>query len=194
MTSLVRLVREARPLYVWSALPAAAVRVSKLHILGLEARLGPRRSFSVGMIFGSQNQWKEQDMFETTLSPLHTTFLRSLGEELEVIDLSVHRLKLATNFYGFEVNLHVAPLLSPDERRQYIGNDKVIIFCLEESEKPFVPRFSASQFGWNCLPKEDWGESMVGKLQCSTRIALQGCVTPNFLVVCSSLQICEKLC
>ncbi len=137
---VVSFLKEARPSFIWSVAPTSSTLSNlKLSVLGLEARLGPRRSFSVGVIFGTQNQWKEQDMFETAL---HTEFLKSLvGEELEEANFCSSGVRLATSFFGFEVIFHVAPLLSPDERRQYIGNDKVIIFCLEESEKPFVPRF-----------------------------------------------------
>jgi hypothetical protein len=38
---------------------------------------------------------------------------------------------------GWEIMFHVAPLMTPDERRQYVGNDKyvvvvvvvVVVFC-----------------------------------------------------------------
>ena len=40
-----------------------------------------------------------------------------------------------------EIVFHVAPLLTPDEKRQFLGNDKFVIYVLEEGEKPFVPRF-----------------------------------------------------
>lgn len=40
-----------------------------------------------------------------------------------------------------QVIFHVASLLSPDERRQFMGNDKVLIYLCEEAQKPLVPRF-----------------------------------------------------
>lgn len=40
-----------------------------------------------------------------------------------------------THFCGFEIKFHVAPLLSADERRQYVGNDKVVIYVTKEVRK-----------------------------------------------------------
>ncbi len=42
---------------------------------------------------------------------------------------------------GYEVLFHVAPSLSDDEQRQYIGNDKILIYCLARDAAPLVPRF-----------------------------------------------------
>ncbi len=141
-TCVVSLLNDVRPKYTWSAAPSSSFSLLKLNLLGLEARLGPRRSFSVGVVFGTQNQWKEHDMFETAMSPLHAEFLKAIaGEDDEEKKFRTSGARLTTNFFGFEIAFHVAPLLSHDERRQFIGNDKVIIFCLEDGEKPFVPRF-----------------------------------------------------
>ena len=48
------------------------------------------------------------------------------------------------NYRGFEVALHVAAWLTADERRQFIGNDKVMLYICEEGVKPIVPRLRGS--------------------------------------------------
>lgn len=129
--------------------------VKEQTLLALEARIGRRRGLSVGVIFSAKGQWKEEDMVSIPLNQQHEDFLRLLGEEItakntgfcqfgtDFVASCKKRAMYCTNFYGFEVLFHVSSMLDADERRQHIGNDKVVIFCCcdEDNDVPMVPRF-----------------------------------------------------
>jgi hypothetical protein len=100
-------------------------------------------------------------MFESDESCLN---LELLGEEIherswqlygsEFVSGVQSRRAYYTSFRGFEVLFHIAPLLTEDERRQHIGNDKVLIYCLEEGATPLVPGFrgDVNSVGIACQP------------------------------------------
>jgi hypothetical protein len=100
-------------------------------------------------------------MFESDESCLN---LELLGEEIherswqlygsEFVSGVQSRRAYYTSFRGFEVLFHIAPLLTEDERRQHIGNDKVLIYCLEEGATPLVPGFrgDVNSVGIVCQP------------------------------------------
>jgi hypothetical protein len=131
----------------WTQAPDALNVIMRPLLLALETRMS-RKQLSVAVVFGSSGQWKESDMFETTaIAPHQRALLESLGREVDAATwphftgMQTGRCYYTTFWGGWEIVFHVAPLMSADERRQYIGNDKVVLYCTEEGEKPFVPRF-----------------------------------------------------
>lgn len=138
------------PEFIWrTSLMEASSIVVKAQVLGLEAKLS-RRHLTIAVVFATANQWKEQDMFETPWNDSHAEVMQVLGDVIDMKDwdhfsggfiTGQSRRTYYTSFRGYEIVFHVAPMLSKDERRQFLGNDKVILYFCEEGMKPLVPRF-----------------------------------------------------
>jgi hypothetical protein len=136
------------PQYTWKRVPEAYAVHMRSHVLGMEMRL-TRRCINCAVVFASKDQWREEDMFDTPMSDVHRDFLRAIGKEMRLTDDWEHhngglpsgKSVYYTSFRGFEIVFHVASMLTKDERRQYIGNDKVLLYVCENGIKPIVPRF-----------------------------------------------------
>ena len=141
---------ERQPLYMWQAGPEEPSVNLKAQVLGIESKLS-RRSLNLAVVFASRDQWRESDMFDTPMQESHRALMNVLGHPMEVDEtwigqhtggLAMGKKCFYSSFRGFEICMHVSSLLSTDERRQYIGNDKVILYiCDEGVVKPIVPRF-----------------------------------------------------
>jgi hypothetical protein len=117
---------EQRPALSWQMVPDSAAATLRSHLLGIESRLS-RRTLNVAVVFASRDQWRESDMFDTPMLESHRELMQALGEEVEVDDawtghhtggLPLGKKAYYASFRGFEVCMHVATLLSTDERRQ----------------------------------------------------------------------------
>ena len=134
--------------YQWKSVAESYSVHLRSHILGMEMRL-TRRCINCAVVFATRDQWREEDMFASTMTETHKTVLECLGEDMLLTDDWEHhtgglppgkRVRY-TSFRGFEIVFHVTASLSQDEQRQFIGNDKVLLYICEEGVKPIVPRF-----------------------------------------------------
>ncbi len=119
-------VAERRPKMTWEPVPEGPAVHLKSHVLGIESKLS-RRTLNVAVVFASMDQWRESDMFDTPMQPSHRELMLALGEEVEIDNtwagqhnggLPLGKRAYYTSFRGFEICMHVASLLSTDERRQ----------------------------------------------------------------------------
>jgi hypothetical protein len=110
----------------WTQAPSECLLSLKPQILGLEARFGMRRRHFVGVVFGTKGQRSEKEMFNNAaLDDNQKMFLDSLiGDEED-------NSSSCTSFRGHEIIFHVTPILTRDERRQLIGNDKSFIVVMD---------------------------------------------------------------
>ncbi len=151
---------------LWRYVPEMHASVLRMQLLALEARVGLRRTFSVGVIFGEEGDRTEEEMFKN--GTCCKDFFNAIGEEIHESGWGHHygsnflasgetnpnRSAYYASFRGYEILFHVAPLLSDTEQRQYIGNDKVLIFCLARDADFFVPGFrgDVNSVGIACRP------------------------------------------
>ncbi len=130
---------------VWNVLRSSNQITGGAQLLALEAKLGTRPRFCVGVVLGLAGQTKEAEMFENTdMTPEFEAFLDVLGEQVEMDkwrhwkgtlngDESVRAVY--TCWRGFEFVFHVSTFLDAAKQRQHIGNDTVLLFYKHGSEK-----------------------------------------------------------
>ena len=124
-----------------------------LEILGLECRLGYSKSFSFGVFFGQKEQTTEEAMFDnTSLNHNQLKFLNMLGRKVELSnwdhysggrELDLDKSIYYTCWKGFEITFNVAPFMSENDKRQYVGNNKLLIFFIDR-DTPLKPHFRGS--------------------------------------------------
>jgi hypothetical protein len=161
------LLSRANRALVWRCVPEGHASILRSQLLVLEARIGPRRMFPVGVVFGAHDQALEEEMFKNDVSCINDEFLNAMGEEIDEANwlhygsdylaaVESHKAYY-TSYCSYELLFHVAPLLSEDERRQYLGNDKVVIYCLKNGSQAFIPRFrgDVNSIGIVCRPTND---------------------------------------
>lgn len=132
-------------------------------LLGMEARLGPKRFLTVGIVFVRLGQEAEEDMLENEMGVFHREFLEAVGEPMDPAMCKHYGKDIAAqdsycaSFCGHEIFFHVAPFLAADDRHKLIGSDKVVIYCCSPG-CAFVPRFrcSINAIGIVCL-RQDTG-------------------------------------
>ena len=91
-----------------------------------------------------------------------------------------------TRWKNFEVMYHVASLLTSEQQRRLIGNDKVIIYFQEE---PFPARFrgQVNSLGITVQPHSTPGKYVLGGFMINS-LRLNGCYLTNQPVPASHLK------
>lgn len=128
----------------------------KTELLALELRLSLPRQIAIGVLAVHPGQDEAAASRNPALSKAAEAFLAAIAAPTEVTKEKILCLaqknnkalgwsgytgglstKESTKFYycgwrGLEIVFHVAPLLSESQRRQFVGNDKVLIYFLDE--------------------------------------------------------------
>ena len=110
-----------------------------MELLALELRLGLAKTLSVGVVRMLPGQ-TESEAQENPMSSAFESFLAELGNPIETLGWSGYSGGVSTKQPGkvyyashksIEIVFHACPLLSQEQRRQFIGNDKVLIYFLD---------------------------------------------------------------
>lgn len=129
--------KEAAPKDVWLLCEEAAL---PMELLALEVKLSLPKTLSVGVVLVRPGDADEAAAMQNVLSKELEVFLALISTPVESHGWSgyaggMHTKEEGTIYYaswkGFEIVFHVAPLLSAVQRRQYIGNDKVMVLFFE---------------------------------------------------------------
>lgn len=122
-----------------------------MELLALELKLGLPKTLCVGVVLVKPDQ-DEATAMTNGMSKELELFLSRIAAPVETLGWSgysggVSTKEHGTIYYsswkGFEIVFHVAPLLSTTQRRQFIGNDKVMLYYLDSwrGGKQFSPKF-----------------------------------------------------
>jgi len=102
------------------------------------------QNYSVGVILAKKGQKKDEEFFNNTADDHFTHFLQGFAKLIELKGWSGYKGGLATKdtYYAhwkhYQFCFHVCTMLTSEEQRKHVGNDKVLIYFHEE---PFEPRF-----------------------------------------------------
>lgn len=105
-------------------------------LLGLECRLGLGKRLTIGVIYMKSGQ-SEEEAFQNKSSKSFDTLLNILGYRVPLKDWRSYNGGLSgshihySSWRGFEIVFHVATELNKEAQRQYIGNDKCTIVCVD---------------------------------------------------------------
>ena len=111
-----------------------------MELLALELKLGLAKGLAVGVVRIKPGQ-SEAEAMQNPSSPAFESFLSLLGNPIETKGWSGYSGGLSTknsaklwytSWKGVEIAFHSCPELSEDQRRQFIGNDKTLIYFLDE--------------------------------------------------------------
>ena len=187
-------VQERHKDFIWTSVPESYAVHLRSHILGMEMRL-TRRSVNCAVVFATQDQWKEEDMFASIMTDTHKSVLNCIGEEVVLPEDWEHhsgglppgKRMYYSSFRGYEIVFHVASMLTQDEQRQFIGNDKVLIYICEQGVKPIVPRFRGDVNSVAIvLQRREAGWKM--GVFCRERVAWTNCIFPGNVVPLNELR------
>ena len=124
----------------------------KMELLALELKLGLPKALAVGVVLVQPGQDEATAMASNAMSKAAELFLASIATPTEALGYSGYAGGMSTKepgtFYylgwrGMEIVFHVAPLLSETQRRQFIGNDKVLLYLMDgwREGRQLQPRF-----------------------------------------------------
>ncbi len=131
----------------WAAISASKTDLPCL-LLGLECRLGLGKRMTVGVLVARGPAQSDEELFANKTTAGLERLMGLLASRVPakgwtgymggMSDLAKHLYY--TSWRGFELVFHVAPDLSPEQQRQFVGNDKCVLVLAEGPEAP-VPRF-----------------------------------------------------
>jgi hypothetical protein len=134
-------------------------------LLAFEEKTLPEPRYKIGVVFQKEGQTNENEIFaNNTTSAAFERFLGCIADKiqlkgwdkfaggLDVKSNSTGTNSYYTNFKGYEIMFHVAPMLpyfpqdtQQVERKRHIGND-IVVIIFSETPKPFSPLNFRSQF------------------------------------------------
>jgi hypothetical protein len=122
-------------------------------IVALEAKLSYQRQITVGLICSLPEQTQEEMMQNPRNLLMHEFMVHKLGCSLVnindwtgyagMLDSCKNQQFYYTKWIGFDIVFHVAPFMDTDRQRQFIGNDKVLLywFSRQSNDELFLPQF-----------------------------------------------------
>jgi hypothetical protein len=124
----------------------------KMELLAVELKLGLPKTLTVGVVLVQPGQDEGTAMANNPMSKTAEQFMSSIATPTEALGYSGYTGGMSTReagtFYyqgwrGMEIVFHVAPLLTESQRRQFIGNDKVLLYLLDgwREGRQLQPRF-----------------------------------------------------
>ncbi len=134
---------------LWQLVEAQSL---KMELLAVELKLGLPKTLTVGVVVIQPDQDEAAAMAANPMSKAAEQFLASIATPTEALGYSGYAGGMSTKepgtFYyagwrGMEIVFHVAPLMSETQRRQFIGNDKVLLYVLDgwREGKQLTPKF-----------------------------------------------------
>jgi hypothetical protein len=132
---------------MWSAISASKTDLPCL-LLGLECRLGLGKRMTVGVLVARGAGQSDEEVFANRSTAALERLMGVLASKVPAAGWSGYMGGMSamaphlyyTSWRGFELVFHVAPDLSPEQQRQFVGNDKCVVVLAEGPEAP-QPRF-----------------------------------------------------
>lgn len=186
---------------VWTMVSSTKSDLGPL-LLAFECRLGLNKRVSVGVIYNTGGQTEEEAFLNSSdriaTVGLHK-LLNILGTRVPLegwehysggVSSTQESHIWYTSWRGFEIVFHVAPDMSPQSQRQFLGNDKCLIYYSERG--PIIPEFRGNvnsvAIVVQCLDEQeaaDYNSQHQEVWETSGELARDGTMTP----ISSSLSV-----